>query len=225
MPLEHRSDHIRNSFRFQTSVIAGNLQSLANLLVEQQEIFSSLAVFPLAEYPGRTQEGLLGQLLRKKPEPAVEDWIDEGIKTGKAAQSQHSSTTQDEVSGHASVVMRELLLKYSSIYGTNYTSQERAMGVENVVTGLRRKLEDNYQQEEEGSEEEDEDGDEENAVGASADGDDMDIVAVNRRPSGIGIEFEVKKDVDGKMADLSTKRAMPMIEQLKFLTTGTLPRG
>ena len=44
---------------------------------------AATAVYPLPSYPGREEEGLLGQLLRKKLEVGVEEWVESGRDEGQ----------------------------------------------------------------------------------------------------------------------------------------------
>ena len=44
---------------------------------------SAIAAYPLPAYPGREEEGLLSQLLRKKLEVGVEEWVQDGRETGE----------------------------------------------------------------------------------------------------------------------------------------------
>lgn len=104
--------------------------------------------YPSPNYPGRTQEGLLGQLLRKKLEPHVETWVDEGraIHDGDEGEdvAELWAWSQEWIGTRvATYILDEA--------GDNYTIEERKGGVENVNTGLRRKLDEDE------SEEEDED--------------------------------------------------------------------
>ena len=64
-------------------MISINLTRVAEHLTEHSALLSSLAAYPLPSYPGREQEPLLNQLLRKKLEPHVEDWVEEGKRAGE----------------------------------------------------------------------------------------------------------------------------------------------
>ncbi|KAI4175998.1 MAG: hypothetical protein LQ343_001280 [Gyalolechia ehrenbergii] len=64
------------------SILAQNLSSLSTHLSTHSSLFSALAVFPLPEFP-REQENLLGQMLRKKLEPGVEEWVGQGLEMGR----------------------------------------------------------------------------------------------------------------------------------------------
>ena len=47
-------------------------------------MFQRLAIHPSTNFPGRTQEHILTQLLRKKLEPDVESWVEEARATARA---------------------------------------------------------------------------------------------------------------------------------------------
>lgn len=83
------------------------------------------------------------------------------------------------------------------------------MGIENVVTGLRRPLEDDEGEEEE---EEGEEGDEEEE-------DEMEVVGVHRK-SGGGAGFEFDIAVHHKHA---VKPVVPLKDILRYMTTGRMP--
>ncbi|TVY90748.1 Mediator of RNA polymerase II transcription subunit, partial [Lachnellula willkommii] len=117
-------------------------------------------VYPSPNYPGRTQEALLGQLLRKKLEPSVEGWVAEGRAIQDEAEQQGGD--EEELWSWARSWLGPRLQKYAMQESSdNYTAEERAGGIGNVNTGLRRKLEDNHHDSDEEDEEEDEDEDEE----------------------------------------------------------------
>ena len=214
-----------------------------NMTEEQAKpVLEHLAVFPLPGFPGREQEGLLGQLLRKKLEPNIEDWVAEGREFGRSGQALVTPSDQDGLCEFAGDFVRHQVQRRS--WGSNFTLEEHDMGVQNVVTGLRRKLVDNAipkkpkkrkrgddgeesneeTSNEEGESETETSGDEEGDIEENA-GDEMELVDIHRRRSGVGVEFDVRQDKEGKLASLQDKPPMPLKEQLKFLTTGTLPRG
>lgn len=127
----------RSSLQTSASILASNVFTLTAHLNSHAELLSKTVVYPSTNYPGRTQEGLLGQLLRKKLEPHVETWVEEGrdiqadLKTGDM---------EEELLGWARDWMMTRAQAYAADDGDNYTAAEREMGIENVRTGLRRKL-------------------------------------------------------------------------------------
>ncbi|KAK3178154.1 hypothetical protein OEA41_000287 [Lepraria neglecta] len=66
-----------------SQVISQNLLSVSTHLSTHSGLLSSLAAYPLPTYPGREKEPELNQLLRKKLEPHVEDWVEDGRKAGE----------------------------------------------------------------------------------------------------------------------------------------------
>jgi mediator of RNA polymerase II transcription subunit 8 len=165
------------------------------------ELLSKTVVYPSTNYPGRTQEGLLGQLLRKKLEPHVETWVEEGrdiqaeLKTGE---------TEEALLSWAKDWLGERVSTYAADEaGDNYTVAERELGIENVRTGLRRKLEESD------SEDEDED---ENM-------EETGVQVTSARRSSMGqVEFgmsEVKKDPNLKATSVE--------DILRFATSGVAP--
>ena len=128
---------------------------MSDHLAQHADLFQRVAVHPSTNFPGRTQEGLLPQLLRKKLDIPVEDWVNEG-RTIQATTEAGKEKEDEELWVWARGFIGERVAKYAiEEAGSNYTAEEREMGIENVRTGLRRKLEDD-----EGSEDEDEDEDE-----------------------------------------------------------------
>lgn len=101
-------------------------------------------------------------MLRAKPEPEVERWVDAGLARGRAIADAKDKTGLD-VEGYRSLwaAAAELAVSVSSElpFGMDYTraEQERIVAGETVVTGLKRELDDGLDEEdeEEGSEDED----------------------------------------------------------------------
>lgn len=80
------------------------------------------------------------------------------------------------------------------------------MGVENVVTGLKRQLEE---EEEDGSEDDDD-----------QEEDEMEVVGVRRKSgAGSGLEFDIATATHQKPAG----PVVPLNEILRFMTTGAPP--
>ena len=77
-----------SSLHSQTLILGQTLTSLAGHLNATQSTsgglqFGATAVYPLPSYPGRDEEGLLSQLLRKKLEVGVEEWVEQGREEGQ----------------------------------------------------------------------------------------------------------------------------------------------
>ena len=161
-------------------------------MAENSQLFQRLAVHPSTNYPGRTQENILHQLLRKKLEPDVAAWYEDGRQTALAAgidpkdlsgsrangedyyEEEDDDYKADEGNGDALSELwedaREACQQRIATYIRNessqpYTAAERAMGIENVRTGLKRNLD------EESDEEDEEDEDEDDVMTGRASGD------------------------------------------------------
>lgn len=92
----------------------------------------------------------MNQLLRKKLEPHVEDWVEEGRAAGEKLEDREEVT---ELWQWAMMAANEEARKHEWD-GAEYTLEEREMGVENVVTGLRRGVYEESSSDEEEKEEE-----------------------------------------------------------------------
>ena len=103
-------------------------------------------------------------------------------------------------------------------WGGNYTLEEKEMGVEKVVTGLRRKL----RADPDDSADEDDDGE---AVEEAPDGDEMDIVGVHRKSTAAGLEFDLTQKSQQQKPEPEVN-ALPLNDIFRFMMTGvTPPRG
>jgi mediator of RNA polymerase II transcription subunit 8 len=140
-------------------------------------------VHPSTNYPGRTQEAVLQQLLRKKLEPDIEVWAEQGRDAAAAAGvvdvggsgrgAGRDEDDEDEEGyrpedGDGAVAgpladlwadIRDACLVRVEEYVQNedqdaYTAEERAMGVEKVRTGLKRNLDEDSEDEDDDEEDE-----------------------------------------------------------------------
>lgn len=109
-------------------------------------------IFPLPNYPGKTQEALLGQLLRKKLEPGVEDWVAKGYEIAQGAGMAQQEVRNEflDLWSWAGMAANELARGHE--WGGEYTQEEQEMGIENVVTGLRGEIDEDDENEEEEAE-------------------------------------------------------------------------
>lgn len=130
---------------------------------------------------------MLNSLLRKKLEPPIATWVEEG--RDMAANTKSTSASEKDADEFADWVrgfIDQRIHKYATDEaGDNYTAEEREMGIENVNTGLKRTFDEDE------SDEEDED-DQMKDVG--------DAVTTVRKTA-TGVEFglgEIKKDPNGK---------------------------
>jgi mediator of RNA polymerase II transcription subunit 8 len=176
------------------------MRSLVDVMSHNNELFSRLAIHPSTNFPGRTQENILLQLLRKKPEPDVATSMDEGRKMYRET-AESVGLTEDPVKrerekggddeddpesmfgmqwGAARVFIGNRSEKYikSGESEDPFTKEEREIGVENVRTGLRRVLEE-YEDDED---EEDEDGGKKEQVPGMEEDDEDDVVMYDQAP-------------------------------------------
>jgi mediator of RNA polymerase II transcription subunit 8 len=160
--LEHRPS-LQNS----ANLLYHNLDSLHKVLAGAQPLLANAHVYPLPSYPGRTQEDLLTQLLRKKLQPQVEDWIANGERhaANNAVEPRHTngssanptepgpqpmSTTQltdlwEWAGREGNRIARDM---GADAFDDVFTLEEHEAGIETVVTGLRRKLWDSDDEDE-----------------------------------------------------------------------------
>ncbi|KAF7715759.1 Uncharacterized protein PECH_006204 [Penicillium ucsense] len=214
-----------SSIQAQASIISNNLISVTEHLSDHRDLLASVVAYPGPEYPGRTQEPMLQQLLRTKLDPRVEDWVARGRAAGMAAHASSSLPSQSTIPNPSDAAMTNTkrlndaelteLWQWAPIeanqearkrnWGGNYTLEEREAGIQNVVTGLRRQLEDD-----DGSDD-DEEGEEDDEE------DEMEVVGVHRKPSG-GVEFDI--------APHHTRPVQPVVpldKILRYMTTGHMP--
>ncbi|KAI5865715.1 mediator of RNA polymerase II transcription complex subunit 8-domain-containing protein [Durotheca rogersii] len=167
-----------SSLQASADILQHNLRMLLEINSQHNELFSRIAVHPSTNFPGRTQESILLQLLRKKPEPDIATAMDEGRRVvagltspahvaGEAASSEDAAKELEDKWTAANSFLQKRLYDYLTKEDNDpYTKEERELGIENVRAGLRRPLEED-------EEDEDEDEDEEK---------DDDIMEIDRPP-------------------------------------------
>ncbi|RYP19820.1 hypothetical protein DL767_009569 [Monosporascus sp. MG133] len=169
-----------DSLQASADILQHNLRYLLDIVTQHNDLFSRVAVHPSTNFPGRTQEGILLQLLRKKPEPDVAAAMDEGRErleaVSLAASAMASSRDPDSPAAAAAArarraqttarleetwdAARKACIARVMRYATEedhdpYTEEEHAAGVENVRTGLRRPPDGPYADEDDDEEEDD----------------------------------------------------------------------
>ncbi|KAF7925408.1 uncharacterized protein EAE97_010489 [Botrytis byssoidea] len=188
-----------SSIMTSSSILSTNIQSVTDHLAGNSELLSRIVAFPSTNFPGRTQEGLLLQLLRKKLEPQVETWVDEGrnLQIDVAGGGENIEETWKWASDWIGPRIREYALNEAT---DEYTWEERASGdVDNVNTGLK---------DEEDSDDDDEDEDED---------DDDEVMG------GMGKRFEKKKaKAPEKGVARKDGRVRTKEEILRFATSGVI---
>ncbi|KAL9135646.1 MAG: hypothetical protein Q9175_003157 [Cornicularia normoerica] len=133
-----------------SQITSQNLASVSAHLTTHAPLLSSLVAYPVPLYPGREQEPVLNQLLRKKLEPQVEDWVEEGRLAGEEVVKEDGGRGRDEITElweWACIAANEQARKHE--WGGDYTLEEIAGGIENVVTGLRDEDSDEEEEEKE----------------------------------------------------------------------------
>ena len=204
----------RNSLQSSSQALSFNLQQLMDTFNGHAQFLKEAHAYPLPNFPGHTQEALLGQLLRKKLEPRVEDWIDEhtikhdkeeALSNGAAAAT--GGMTKEEMrdlwtwAGQTSSSIVRPMLDEDGAFGDDYTIAEREAGVESVVTGLRRKLDG------------DSEGEDQNEAGDDASEKMEDVM------SSTGVLAEADAGIDPAVPTL------PLESVLRFISTGTKPNN
>ncbi|KAK1455412.1 RNA polymerase II mediator complex component Med8 [Colletotrichum melonis] len=91
------------SLQAQSQILLRNLQSLLETLTENTHVFQHLHVFPDVSYPGRVHENILLQLLRKKLEPGVEEWVERGRETTRELRGGANAAPPPSLSDGSSV--------------------------------------------------------------------------------------------------------------------------
>ena len=202
----------RSSLQSQATIISNNLITVSEHLTDQKDLFNSLVAYPGPDYPSRTQGPALEQLLRTKLDPRVEDWVSRGRTTGQKSQSQTQVGGRELSEGDLAELWAWAPVEANQEarrrnWGGNFTLEEKEAGIENVVTGLRRELEDEDESEEEEEEEEDQ----------------MDIVGARKKASGGGLEFDIAARQPSQVA-AAAGPMMPLDDVLRFMTTGLPPK-
>jgi mediator of RNA polymerase II transcription subunit 8 len=200
-------------------LISNNLKNVTDQLKEHQELLGSMVVYPLPQFPGRTQEHILQQLLRTKLEPEVDDWVEKGqdITQKRLTESSYhlSNNDLDELWEWAPQEASKAGMKQK--WGADYTLAEIQMGVDKVKTGLGRELKIPEDDEnEEAMEDEDEDEGEEEVTDEEdddAESDKMDVIEIRRRPGGSGLRYEVSDRAP-------VAPPMPLENVFRFMMTG-----
>ncbi|KAF4549828.1 Mediator of RNA polymerase II transcription subunit 8-like protein [Elsinoe fawcettii] len=211
-----------SSIQNSATLLSHNLASLHFTLSSARPLLTAAHAYPLPTYPGRTQEHSLIMLMRKKLQPPVEDWIEEGAKRGAevSGSNGYDKQTNGATNGaHKSLQQSDLDALWSwagpegnriareigdDAFGDVFTLAEQEDGIENVVTGLSRRFWES-------------DSDDDDEGGADKKEDDMDVDKPDTRP-------DIVKRMDRAGVDTS-KPILPLETILKFTNTGQMPPG
>nr|XP_001401681.2 mediator of RNA polymerase II transcription subunit 8 [Aspergillus niger CBS 513.88] len=208
------------SLQSQATIISNNLLTISDHLSDNRDLLSNIVAYPDASYPSRVPANnvALEQVLRTKLDPRVEDWVARGRRAGAPTTSSDRLLSDDAIAelwDWAPVAANEEARKRN--WGGNYTLEEREMGIENVVTGLSRVLEDDDEEDESDSEE------------GEGEADEMEVVGARRRSgAGAGLEFDIAAANTGSGANAGAGAkvvapVVPLDEILRFMTTGAVP--
>ncbi|KAI1487362.1 mediator of RNA polymerase II transcription complex subunit 8-domain-containing protein [Biscogniauxia mediterranea] len=198
-----------DSLQATSDILQLNLRAILDIIAQNHDLFSRVAVHPSTNFPGRTQENILLQLLRKKAEPDVEDIMEQGRQTlGSLIMPPDAApppatviTSNSAISPATQAIINAQQQKEKELedvwdaardacgrriyeYAVNeesdpFTLEEREMGIHNVRTGLKRKFEDRDEEEYESDDEEDDESGEAAGMSAANQGDD-DVMIVDR---------------------------------------------
>ncbi|KAI7715458.1 hypothetical protein KC353_g6092 [Hortaea werneckii] len=197
---------VRPSIQRDAELAVMNLARAQDAMNEFGAFFRAAHAYPLPSYPGHEKEMMLGMLMRKKLDPKTDDWVTQYSKSPETIQESGdaSKLNMDDLrdlwdyAGPAeNGIAREML--ENDAFGSLFTMAEQEDGIENVKTGLRRKLF------EDDSDEEDEDGEEK--------GDEK--MDEDRRPD--KLEPPPEPGVDPSLPPMRLETV------LRFITTGALP--
>ncbi|KAI7530812.1 hypothetical protein KC331_g14469 [Hortaea werneckii] len=184
-----------------------NLARAQDAMNEFGAFFRAAHAYPLPSYPGHEKEMMLGMLMRKKLDPKTDDWVTQYSKSPETIQESGDAgklNTDDlrdlwDFAGPAeNGIARDML--ENDAFGSLFTMAEQEDGIENVKTGLRRKL-----FEDDSDEEDDEDGEDK--------GDEK--MDEDRRPD--KLEPPPEPGVDSSLPPMRLETV------LRFITTGALP--
>ncbi|GAB0134151.1 hypothetical protein EsDP_00002533 [Epichloe bromicola] len=154
-------DEHKSSLQASAQILQRNLGSVLESLNDNSDLFTRLAMHPSTNYPGRAQENILTQLLRKKLEPDVEELVLEGRETARRATPEGMAELQSIWDALRKWTQGRIAEYVRDEAGDVYTKEERENGVENVRTGLKRALHeesDDDEDEDEGDNSDEEDG-------------------------------------------------------------------
>lgn len=171
----------RQNLQSHAVIIQKHLASIGAATSQHNDLFSRIAVHPSTNFPGRTQEGILLQLLRKKPEPDVATAMEDGQKmvAGLSQTNEPNKGTGADAPGEGEAaegpekdlediwaMTRESFITRVVEYGRKeaklpFTEEEYTNGLANVRTGLKKGLdwEDDANDDDEDEEDEEEEDD------------------------------------------------------------------
>ncbi|KAI9833892.1 MAG: hypothetical protein M1819_003401 [Sarea resinae] len=246
-----------SSFQTLSLLLSGHLTSLSTHLTTHSNFFAATTAYPLPTFPGRTEEVLLGQLLRKKLEPDVEDWVEKGraITLGAGVLGNGSSggdsanvnggpaATGTTVPESATPSLSRLPLSEGELallwswapiaaneeakrrdWEDEFTLEERGAGIENVVTGLLRQLDDDEDEDDDDEDDDDDEGGPDEAdKDRLEDGSKAGTGQGNGAGTGTAIPTPTNPQSQPQPQAVVEINPAPMEDYWRFLSTGTEP--
>ena len=209
----------RSSLQSSSGLILDNVKTASQQLAKHQDLLNSLVVYPLPQFPGRTQEHILQSMLRTRLEPGVQDWVDRGQALVEGADESYEGRLSDEDLQELWQTAPQVgtLAGMGQKFSSDYTVSEIQGGIENVRTGLKRELIVPPEDESPTSEGDDLEDDEEISEEDEAeDEDSRDVVEVRRQTAGPGPALAT--------ASKNGMPAMPLDNVFRFMMTGASDR-
>ncbi|KAL8703206.1 MAG: hypothetical protein Q9201_003592 [Fulgogasparrea decipioides] len=97
-----------SSLQSRLSILSTHLTSLSTHLASSASTLDATSIFPLPSFPGSAQEPVLAQLLRKRLEPGVEEWVGEGLQRGNEAVGSAGGVEEEGMGGEEGNNWKEL---------------------------------------------------------------------------------------------------------------------
>lgn len=142
----------------------------------------------------------------------MEDWVARGRTAGASALGDRDGLSEEELTELWEWAPIEANMEARRRnWGGNFTLEEKEMGIQNVVTGLKRQLADEESEEEEEEEEEVED--------------EMEMVGVQEKAPGAGVESSESAAERGPAPSKPAIPALPLDEVFRYMMTGTQPKS
>lgn len=131
----------------QFQVLITQLQTIATQLDSNSDVLRSTNAYPLPNFPTTHQEGLLTTLLRKKPLPAVDEWIDGALS--ESSNFKLPTQKDDEFAEWCHAITKELEEAFN--FDGFQTEQDLTSSMDEVKTEAERKREEEAARIERGS--------------------------------------------------------------------------
>lgn len=93
-------------FQNQFHVLITQLHSITSILENDHDLLNNTNAYPLPSFPTSQNEGLVTTLLRKKPLPEVDNWIEEALERSKTLNI--NSQADDEFAQWCSAKIQDL---------------------------------------------------------------------------------------------------------------------